>query len=340
VTTNKYILCRPNGGFNDTLCQIQKCINYANKYNRILIIDKNRFGQLSNFSKFFIFKNCHKIKIANKKLITSLDLLDCFPPEIQGKINKYKTRLIDHSILFIDGTKTISTFNFNLNYKESLLVHDQFGGGSLSFKLISQIMIKKKWRSIIKNNLPFLGSYYTAIHIRNSDFKTNYKVFLNKIFPELIGKKILLCSEDKTVSRAFRSNREITLLNRSNCKNDPELQSLIDLIALGGASELFYTNLTFGNYSGFSRLAGYLCKNKKVIEHLLNEKLFTKKILMESSVKIIKTPVSYVNLLKNFSRDYLNKSWFIRVLISILRHVHLFYPSRFIYRKFKSYSNP
>lgn len=339
MKNNKYLLCRPNGGINDTLCQIQKCIDYANKYNRVLVIDKNRYGQLKNFSKFFEFENAPRIKIANKNLLRSLNLLDCYPPEMRGKIDKYKTRLIDNALLFIDGTMTLSTFNFNLNYKENLLVHDQFGGGSLSFKLINQITIKKKWRPVIKKNLPFLGSNYTAIHIRNSDFKTNFRIFFNKIFPQLMGKKILLCSDDKTVAKFLKCNFKISLLSTLNSKNDSELQSVIDLVALGGASELFYTNLTYGNYSGFSGLAGYLCENKKVIEQLLKGNFFRKKLLEDNKgVKIIKTPIGYINLYHNFRRGYLNKSWFIRTIISILRRVHLFYPSRFIYRKLKSFS--
>ena len=35
----KYLLCRPRGGLNDTLNQIELCWRYSEIYNRILIID-------------------------------------------------------------------------------------------------------------------------------------------------------------------------------------------------------------------------------------------------------------------------------------------------------------
>ena len=165
-------------------------------------------------------------------------------------------------------------------------------------------------------------------------------MFFNKITPQLIGKKVLLCSDDKKIASTLKWNNKITLVSALNSKNDSELQSLIDLIALGGASELFYTNLTYGNYSGFSGLAGYLCENKKIIDQLLKESFFKKKLLEgNKGVIIIKTPIGFEDLYRNFRRDYLNKSWFIKATIIILRRIHLFYPSRFIYRKFKSFGN-
>jgi hypothetical protein len=51
---NKYLLCRPTGGINDIFCQIEMCWDYAEKYNRNLIIDTtNHLSLMANFSDFF-----------------------------------------------------------------------------------------------------------------------------------------------------------------------------------------------------------------------------------------------------------------------------------------------
>jgi hypothetical protein len=47
------------------------------------------------------------------------------------------------------------------------------------------------------------------------------------------------------------------------------INSIIDLIALGRSTELYFANVTAGHSSGFSRLAMYLCQNKNVIDALL-----------------------------------------------------------------------
>jgi hypothetical protein len=45
----RILLCRPQGGLNDTLCQIHRCIIYAFVHHRKLIIDTTRAGFLMNF---------------------------------------------------------------------------------------------------------------------------------------------------------------------------------------------------------------------------------------------------------------------------------------------------
>jgi hypothetical protein len=51
--TERYLLCRPHGGLNDTLCQIEKCWKYALKSDRVLIIDTRNSGLHADFSEYF-----------------------------------------------------------------------------------------------------------------------------------------------------------------------------------------------------------------------------------------------------------------------------------------------
>ncbi|MDR1911169.1 MAG: hypothetical protein LBQ52_02325 [Helicobacteraceae bacterium] len=49
----KYIFCRPRGGLNDILCQIDICILYAIDYRRVLYIDTSRSAFLDDFDRYF-----------------------------------------------------------------------------------------------------------------------------------------------------------------------------------------------------------------------------------------------------------------------------------------------
>ena len=60
----KFLLCRPQGGLNDTLCQIELCWRYAARFNRTLIIDARKSGLHADFSEFFQQK-----KASNKILL-------------------------------------------------------------------------------------------------------------------------------------------------------------------------------------------------------------------------------------------------------------------------------
>lgn len=52
----RYLLCRPRGGINDTLNQIELCWRYARSYNRILVVDTEYLvssGICISFSELF-----------------------------------------------------------------------------------------------------------------------------------------------------------------------------------------------------------------------------------------------------------------------------------------------
>jgi len=334
----KFLLCRPNGGINDTLCQIQHSIEYADKYYRKLIVDRNKYGQLGDFNKFFEFKKKLGIKIANIKIINKLNLLNCYPPGIEGNLTTYIPIYRD-GFIFDAISNEIISFDFKKNYTQDLLVHDSFGGGTSSFKLIENIYIKKKWIGLIKKSIPFLGETYTAIHIRHTDLETDYKSFYKKIESQLEGKKVMVCSDDSKIINFFKGNKKYALLSTKKIKgiNDPEFYSIVDLVALGSASEFFYTNTIQGEISGFSLLASHLVKNKNILEGFLRER---KKFLGSPSKNnqvhfIISNSPFVVNKLVLKNRAIL----FIQLLhlnvIKALRFLGLYYPSRFIYRKLK-----
>jgi hypothetical protein len=171
----KYILCRPVGGLNDILCQIEKCCRYAEKFNRILIVDTYKSQGLlgQNFLDFFFFKDpkIHVIFTVNK-YIKFLNTLTCFPPIIQNNIRKW------HYF----PNRQITTFNFKKNYEELLLYHESTSGGVLSHSLFNRIQLNSKVKLKVKKYLnQKLNFEYAGVHIRNTDLQSNYDDFFNEI---------------------------------------------------------------------------------------------------------------------------------------------------------------
>lgn len=107
----KYLLCRPLGGLNDILCQINYCYNYCIKFNRILLIDTSFLYEHNSFScsfdKYFDFIKKVKIQIiTNKEQIY----------DIIGDNNKsVYPSLLKNSI-----------FNYEITYIKNLNAKEQF----------------------------------------------------------------------------------------------------------------------------------------------------------------------------------------------------------------------
>jgi len=137
----KFLLCRPHGGLNDTLCQIEQCWRYAEKFGRTLIIDTLNSGLFAAFSKFFSpRKSLTKVHFnLSEKQLYFLNSLTCFPHFAQGKLQTYfAVYSIDFQNFVDRETSEMLTFNFDKNYDELVLIHEQSGGGTLSFDLLKK----------------------------------------------------------------------------------------------------------------------------------------------------------------------------------------------------------
>jgi hypothetical protein len=295
---NKYLLCRPTGGINDIFCQIEMCWDYAEKYNRNLIIDTtNHLSLMANFSDFFspLNRETHInnvfFSIPNEKK-DILNNLTCRPCEIQHKIHQYKASHTAEGTL--DSASLVKlTFDFDKNYIEDLLVHDQFGGGKLSFKLLERLVINDNIIDTIHERLNKFDPDYIAVHVRNTDYKTDYQTFFQKIYNDVANKSVLICSDDTAVIQyaKYFFNKSIILTssdipdlkgkplhkmysyeNREDVLN-ANINSIVDLVAMGLSRKLFITNTSFFNiFSGFSSLALHLNNNRSIAKTLLRKR--------------------------------------------------------------------
>lgn len=286
-----FLLCRPHGGLNDTFCQIEKCWRYAEKFGRTLIVDTRKSCLFGEFSDFFTPVEAFiKVKFNTTEIDFAINLLDCYPPQLNGMLDIYKPIYSKEHRNFIDKELgAFLTFDFEKDYSESILIHEQCGGGSLSFALLERITISESIRSIILDRIARLDKDYVAIHVRNTDYQTNYESLFNKIYPAVAGKSVLICSDDaEVIAKAKSFFNASTVLNSSEIphtnqkplhdkltmKSDEDRKasatsSIVDLCALGLSGKLYFMNVTADHPSGFSGLAKHLNENKYLILNLL-----------------------------------------------------------------------
>lgn len=289
----KFVLCRPRGGLNDTLCQIEKCWKYAESFSRTLIIDSTRSGLLDDFSTFFRPRDddarVHfSLSAAQQRL---LNALSCQPPVLQGKLHAYQPAYSRRVGNYLDK-KSASRLCFDLDraHEEAVLLHEQCGGGTDSFALFDRLCLADNILPFVLERLRPLGRDYAAIHVRNTDYKTEYEGLFREIYPRVANRPLLVCSDDAAVIAHagifFGQSKILTTRTSAHSGDRPlhfkykkhgsdeqrreaAIDTIVDLIALGRADELYFANVTAGFPSGFSVLAEYLCGHKHVIAALL-----------------------------------------------------------------------
>lgn len=298
---NKIVICKPRGGFNDMLSQITSCWVYAIEYKRKLYVDTSNSGFLDCFSNYFeqsgrLFfgmplnvnnKSVFPSGIADKIFDYEAVLYGYDPSRvIQGKDYCYREK--------VSGEKI--SFNFDQDYSEDVLIHEQEGRNPYSICTLANLRLKKSIATEINETLSRLGNY-SAIHVRNTDYKTNYHNFFIEL-KDKIETNILICTDDyecKQFAKSVFSEKFVSVSNIPDTQGVPlhenqninryntNIDTIKDLLALGASNKIYNQKINGLNgkmvdnsisiESGFAFLSKALNKEKTVITSILRNEV-------------------------------------------------------------------
>jgi hypothetical protein len=285
----KYLLCIPGGGFNDILCQIVRCLRYAKKFHRTLVVDTRRSSLADDFSRYFSSDDDALRLSVDDDLLSALCAATVHPPFLKGRLTTFATRCDSDGKLIDTETGLPISFNRKKEYTEDLLVHCNLGGGYNPLELLGKLRLQPAVAAHILKATRSLEPGYRAVHIRNTDYRTDYMPFFRAIRANVAGRTLLVCSDDATcrdAARAFCTDgRVLTVADIPDTGGESlhfftggdvrakNLAMLTDLFALAGAEELFFTRVAQGVYSGFSSLAYALRRRPDIVKRLLGRRV-------------------------------------------------------------------
>jgi hypothetical protein len=195
------------------------------------------------------------------------------------------------------------SFPLNQDRPEALLLHQQWGGGTKSFDLIDKLTIEPELAARVRRKIVRLPVGYSALHIRNTDYKTDVGMVLDAIRDKVAGQDLLLCSDDLSVFSTMQEGLPDTRIHQITTpvfdggraqhsrgrfagaivRRRVVVGSIVDLCALAAAKTLYVpvlqskiigANVDFtgkNKLSGFSMLAAHLCEDKDRLRRLLGE---------------------------------------------------------------------
>jgi len=208
---SKYLYFEPQGGFNDILCGINKCLDYCIKTKRVLLINGMKSVYKINFSDYFDIVSNTKI-ILDIEEITRISLDEC--TSVYPKILEDKMKEVIEGKIKFDYVRTLS-FSYNKmnlvlpepEVEEDLIVYSCCGGGS-GFKCFQNIVFKTKIIEMCNKKYQLLKKPYLGIQIRNKNYTCNYVDFFNH-HENLIRsyEEVYLATDDIDVLRFFKEKK-------------------------------------------------------------------------------------------------------------------------------------
>lgn len=299
ATPPRVLLCRPHGGLNDALCRISECWTYATRFNRHLVIDARRCSLFGPFDEYFEVADAQAAVSPSltPELCDSLNAMRCRPQCLQGRIDTSEAVRVPGAGNVMDSRTGQSlrfaeagTPDFERDYEEALLVHEGYGGGTTSGDLLPHLRLSPAVRDAVREAMESLGAPYSAIHIRNTDLRTDHRRLIRHVRRRHAAGMLLVCSDDPRAVEfakklmpgrvtAFhgrsRSHDPAGTLHKLISHPDPAarrhaaVHALTDLMALANAQQVFCGHTMAHRISGFSFLACHLCCNKGLVDALM-----------------------------------------------------------------------
>lgn len=279
------------------LCQIERCCRYAEQTGRTTIVDTNY--QHSRYFKdelenYFISKSPNLILSANR-YSTILNELSVFPEFLAGRVSRYTTtRNKDLRLECETESQLPVTFDFSRDYPHQLLVHHQSGGGEISFFTLMRMRVQDLIAAELIRRVNGIGAPYSAIHIRHTDYKTNYQHALSEL-KDSPREPLFVATDNRRVLEEFQtalgSERVFSFSSASLSEGEPvhtlqlsrtdafnrNQDAILDLFMLALSEKLYLLKLEnkrdtrFSEYSGFSRLANNLWSSKTALKEIISK---------------------------------------------------------------------
>ncbi len=280
----KYVYCIPHAGFNDVLCQMELAWSYARQHDRVFVVNTRRSALSAPFSEYFESLLPNAVLHPTGNLIRHLNSLSASPHCLQGRVDDHPSRYVPDNIFIDPETLTPLTFNFSARYAEDVLVHHCSGGGIASVQCLEKVRLREEVAKAVLDALSDLEDGYCAVHVRNTDYRTDYMQLFKTILPRVAGKTLVICSDDvacRETAKSFFSESTVRTASdipdtggapihmRQDDVAAKNMAMLIDLFALARAKPLFFANVEGGFLSGFTRLAAALHQRPELTASLL-----------------------------------------------------------------------
>jgi hypothetical protein len=295
MTKERLVLCRPLGGLNDILCQIERVCRYGDNFGRNVVIDTDYHCTRSfqdKFSKYFVAMKDGLVLDADAIGDRMADT-DVAPDFIAGRVGRYMTRYAPNAEIFVEqDTGRAVTFDFTKDHPERLLVHHGEGGGALSVFALSRLSLGDNLIAVLRQRLSQIGRPYTAIHIRHTDYKCEYEEWIERHKAEIEGPLFVASDNRDSIAYCkivFGAERVYSFaalpevagqVLHLRCDRvrayEQNSDAILDLMMLALSKRLhlleLLPNLNGARLSGFSTLAANLKRAPAILDQLLGRK--------------------------------------------------------------------
>jgi hypothetical protein len=284
-----YLVCYPQGGWNDMMSRIWYCFQYSILTNRVLIIDttKNWFRDDLFSYLSFSFPNLYRGDISH--FITNLyNTHSVYPSGMKGMNNDELPTIIWKRPGHMETeTGIVLSTRLDQSYDETVVVYADCGSlihinPILCYTTFTPMVleyVQRRWNQLPKG--------YLSVHVRNTDYKSPVDDFIKQHHDLFCNHPVFIASDHSETIHRFQhdygaysfstipalpigkniheSIESQSLRSSHELVRTFNLDTLSDFLLLACGSEFYYSS----HQSGFSRSVAYLHKDQGLLHFLI-----------------------------------------------------------------------
>lgn len=293
MSMDRFLLCRPSGGLYDMLCQIGLCCEYADKWKRLVVVDTNHVSTRyfrDRFSNYFISQR-RNLVLDISGFARRLENMPLLPAELSGRLHDYVAVAGEPCKSMVDqATGVPLTFDFSRDHEAPLLVHHTWGRTPYPLDALARMRLHPAIRHEVIGRLREIGPDFTGLHIRATDYQTDYRTGIAELRGKLAG-PVFLATDNRAVLDFMRTEcpeAEIYSFSRLPAHGQPlhdlkgraedvyesNRDAIADVMVLAHATRLnafrLRPNPMGASLSGYSMLAFALRKHRGLLARIMS----------------------------------------------------------------------
>jgi len=283
---------------------LERCRRYCENTGRTLVVDGVRSNFARDFSKVFEMVDDSVVRLApDRGQLRRFDSMTCRPAEVSGRLRSYEVNVFTkegmNSLEWRMPLDARSGVGLQVplgvepvqQFPEDVLLVEAHAGGDLGVRFLARCRLVPRVARRVRARLDSIAERgYVGIHIRNSDLRSNWRMFLREQGSTLAGRVVVVCSDDAEVVRSAPAmlgrSRVITPSRVPTTGGVPYqagfvhgrlrrklvIDTLVDLLALAGADEVLCPPVVNRKdpSSSFTRLARAVGQTPGLREQLLS----------------------------------------------------------------------
>jgi len=194
----KWIICKPRGGMIDTFSLIVMCLKHAVKFNRTLVIDTRKSLHFKDgFFKYFSSKNSKIFEGDTDEIYKHINHLSFYPKELTLDFLEFDP--------YVNKQENI---DLDKNYSEDVVIYGHVNSNLDRdiFYFFRNFDVNPIILDLYKKRLSLLPENYTAVHVRNSDYKSDVPLFIHEHKDIIKNDNIFLATDDTQSIQLFKEH--------------------------------------------------------------------------------------------------------------------------------------